>query len=391
MKYIFTSINNAYMPKAITLADSLRRVYGKDVHVTCMLSDARRDDIDYSAFDEVLTIDELDLPVASVEAWIFKHTVVELSTAVKPWAFKKIFERHGADAVLYMDPDTVAYSPLDEIYAVLPENPIVLTPHVTVPATTEEALLDGEMLGCLRHGVFNLGFLALAGHGEGPAFLDWWADRCLNWCYDDASRGLFTDQRWIDLAPCFFSSIHVLRHAGYNVATWNLYYRRLAKIEDGQIVVNDTFPLRFFHYSGFDLGTYEFMLNKHAPGHALLREMTDWYVKEQVANGQRRLGRQPGAYDFFSDGERIKREWRVTYREAADLMSTFPNPYSEPGFRDWVQRRPHLTQSEGLTRFEPRNGVVRFVVDRVRRRPRLIFWLKRVLPEEFISGLKRRL
>ena len=85
------------------------------------------------------------------------------------------------------------------------------------------------------------------------------------------------------------------------------------------------------------------------------------------------------------------REWRVTYREAADLMSTFPNPYSEPGFREWVQRNPHLTQSEGLTRFEPRSDFTRFVVDQVRRRPRLIFWLKRFLPAEFISGLKQRL
>ncbi len=119
MNYFFTSINNAYIPKAIVLAGSLRRIYGDDAHLTCMLSDSKRVDIDYSAFDEVLTIDLLDLPVPSVEAWIFKHTVVELCTAVKPWAFKAIFAKHNADEVIYMDPDTVLYSPMEEIYRLL--------------------------------------------------------------------------------------------------------------------------------------------------------------------------------------------------------------------------------------------------------------------------------
>src|SRR5690606_17582037 len=191
-------INNAYIPKAITLAESLRRVYGEEAHVTCMLSDAVREDIDYSAFDEILTIEDLGLPVPSLEAWIYKHSVVELCTAVKPWAFKKIFQRHNAETVLYMDPDTVAYAPLDEIYETLPQHPVILTPHVSVPAQDEDDLLDGEMLGCLRHGVFNLGFLALANHGEGIGFLDWWAASCLDWCYDDGPKRVFTDQRWVD-------------------------------------------------------------------------------------------------------------------------------------------------------------------------------------------------
>ena len=162
MKHFFTSVNNAYIPKAAVLVESLRRVYGSEACVWCMLSDSKREDIDYSIFDRTLTVEDLDLPVASLEAWIFSHTVVELCTAVKPFAFKKIFRDTGADNAIYMDPDTVLYTPMDEVYALLPERPVMLTPHVTVPAIDIDDLLDGEMLGCLRHGVFNLGFLALA-------------------------------------------------------------------------------------------------------------------------------------------------------------------------------------------------------------------------------------
>ena len=389
MKYFFTSINNAYIPKAITLAESLRRVYGKEAHVTCMLSDAKRDDVDYSAFDDVLTIDQLDLPVPSVEAWIFKHTVVELCTAVKPWAFKKIFERYNAENVLYMDPDTVAYSPLDEIYDSLPQHPVILTPHVSNPAEDEDDLLDGEMLGCLRHGVFNLGFLALANHGEGVKFLDWWAARCLDWCYDESPKGLFTDQRWVDLAPCFFPTLLVLRHPGYNMATWNLYYRTLSKDANGNIMVNGDLPLRFFHFSGFDIGTHELMLRKHAADDALLHSMSDWYVSEQIRHGQERLGRRPGVYDFFGDGQKIEREWRFTYRNEADLPKRFPTPYSNNGFQQWLHRNQETVVAQQPAVVQAPPTTLGRIANKVKQNPRLMLWLNRNLSPELKAKIKR--
>lgn len=388
MKYFFTSINNAYIPKAKVLVQSLRRVYGDEAHVTCMLSDNMRDDVDYSVFDEVLTINQLGLPVPSVEAWIFKHTVVELCTAVKPWAFKKIFTKHNADEVIYMDPDTVAYSPLEEVYQLLPEHPVILTPHVTVPATELDDLLDGEMLGCLRHGVFNLGFLALGNYGEGNLFLDWWAKRCLDWCYDDAAKGLFTDQRWIDLAPCFFRTLHVLQHPGYNMATWNLYYRKLSGDSTSGFTVNNEVPLRFFHFSGFDIGTHELMLKKHASDDALLAEITNWYMSEQDSHGQKDLGMRPGTYDYFGSGQRIERNWRVTYRENPELMKSYPQPYSQPDFEGWLIGEP---EPMAANERHDQPTLLGKMANLVRRNRQLVFWLNKILPDEVRSWLKRNL
>jgi hypothetical protein len=386
MKYFFTSINNAYIPKAIVLAESLKRVYGAQAHVTCMLSDDKRADIDYSAFDDVLTISELELPVPSVEGWIFKHTVVELCTAVKPWAFRKIFAKYDADAVVYMDPDTVLYSPLEEIYELLPAHPVIVTPHVSVPATDADDLLDGELNGCLRHGVFNLGFLALSRKAEGADFLEWWAKRCLDWCYDDPANGLFTDQRWIDLAPCFFPTMHVLRHPGYNMATWNLYHRELTRNGAGNLIVNDSVPLRFFHFSGFDIGTHEMMTEKHAPEDDLLTQITEWYTARQDQHGQERLGKRPGAYDFFSSGERIERKWRVLYRQHADVMAQFPHPYTQPNFEKWLRGSTFLSKLS--VRFW---NLLAAFANRVRKHPGLARWLKNRVPRQLQDRLRRRL
>lgn len=391
MKYFLTSINNAYIPKALALAESIKRIYGDAAHITCMLSDTKRDDVDYSLFDDVLTIDQLDLPVPSLEAWIFKHTVVELCTAVKPWAFKKIFERYTPDAVVYMDPDTILYSPMDEIYATLPAHPVILTPHVSVPAVDQDDLLDGEMLGCLRHGVFNLGFLALGAHGEGKDFLDWWAARCLDWCYDDGPKGLFTDQRWVDLAPCFFPTLHVLRHVGYNTATWNLYYRSLSRNADGDIVVNGDQPLRFFHFSGFDIGTHELMLQKHAPDDKLLHEMSDWYIEQQKRHGQKRLGKRPGVYDSFSDGTPINVHTRIAYRESETLPQKFPTPYGDPAFQLWVDQNATQIAPAETNHLPVGTTMVRRAVNRIKRYPKLAQRLERALPARLRLLIRRRM
>lgn len=379
MYYFLTSVNNAYLPKAITLAHSIRRVYGSQAHVTCMLSDEKAADIDYSAFDEVLQIADLNLPVPSLTSWIFKHSVVELCTAVKPWAFKHIMQKYQPETVVYLDPDTVLYSPMDELYEILKTQPIAVTPHVSVPATDTADLLDGEMLGSLRHGVFNLGFLGIANKGQGIDFIDWWGARCLDWCYDDNSKGLFTDQRWIDLAPCFFTEMHVLRNVGYNMATWNLYYRQLSRDAEGQLNVNETQPLRFFHFSGFDLGTHELMLQRHAPNDPILREMSDWYVAEQAKNGQQRLGQRKGQYDYFSDGTKIEKGWRFVYRESADTMQRYPQPYTDTEFQQWVKRQNTAPATAG-------SGLRSTLI---RRFPKLAVWAQTRLSERTKERIKK--
>jgi hypothetical protein len=67
-------------------------------------------------------------------------------------------------------------------------------------------------------------------------------------------RGLFVDQKWIDLVPGYVSDVHVLRHPGYNVAYWDLGARRISR-NGGDVLVNGE-RLAFFHFSGY---------NPHAP------------------------------------------------------------------------------------------------------------------------------
>ena len=42
-------------------------------------------------------------------------------------------------------------------------------------------------------------------------FANWWNNRLQLYCYDDIPRGIFTDQRWVDLAPAYFD-VYIMKN-----------------------------------------------------------------------------------------------------------------------------------------------------------------------------------
>jgi hypothetical protein len=336
--HCFSSITTNYLPKARVLAASIKRLH-RDATFHLILSDRLPEPRpgDARLFDSIITLEEL--PIPNLRGWAFQHSVVELCTAVKGAGAQELFHRLGTDRLYYFDPDIVVLSPLDELDAILRQHSILLTPHLTTPEQTLRAVEDNEICA-LIHGIYNLGFLGVRSTQQGQTFLDWWRQRLQHFCYDDVPGGLFTDQRWIDLAPAFFSDLHIVRDPQYNVATWNMSHRRATGTAPYQILVEGR-PLCFFHFSGFDSGAQEIMLElygSHSPVYEALRR---WYIMEYERMGQAEQGKIPCIYDFYDDGERVSRDQQLVYRRRADLQAAFPDPYrtADPGhsYRHWYE------------------------------------------------------
>ncbi len=248
---VFTSVVANYIPKARVLARSLKRFH-PEAKFHLVLSDEVPAELreKIAPFDSILHVEEL--PIENREAWIYKHTLVELCTAVKGEACRVLMERYPGEPVFYFDPDIAIFAPLTGLLESVREHDILLTPHQLEPEGNWEAIVDNEICS-LKHGVYNLGFLGLAPTTEARRFVNWWRNRLHLFCRADIPGGLFTDQRWVDLAPAFFSTLGIFRDPGYNVATWNLTHRKVTGSVKTGFSVNDR-PLGFYHFSGFDSG-----------------------------------------------------------------------------------------------------------------------------------------
>jgi len=345
--HIFTSITANYLPKAAALAHSVKRLHPEAVfHV--VLSDEMPEcsPATTAAFDNIIHISEL--PIENLPSWIFKHRLVELCTAVKGTAFQYIADRFGAARIYYFDPDILVLGRLDDLERTLDRHSVLLTPHQCAPETDVQAILDNELC-CLRHGVYNLGFLAVRMTGQGPQFVAWWADRLRRFCYDEVSSGLFTDQRWVDLAPAFFDDIAIVRDPQYNVSTWNLTHRRATGSAPFDILINGR-PLVFYHFSGFDSGAQKDMLERYGAHSPVLFELREWYIARCEELGQSTLSKVDCIYNSFRNGKRITDAHRIFYRRRQDMMSAFPDPFAtndaSRSYFHWYQKHPFKTDRQ---------------------------------------------
>ncbi|MDM0008852.1 hypothetical protein QTI51_28810 [Variovorax sp. J22G73] len=290
-------------------------------------------DLDSEEFDHVVRVWELDVP--GHHSWVFGHDVVELCTAVKGPMLQRILAS-GAERVLYIDPDIALFAPLVHVEELLETKAVVLTPHLLSPERTRSGVVDNE-ISCLKHGVYNLGFVAVRNCPDGNNFANWWADRLREFCHDDIPNGLFTDQRWCDLAPALFDNVSVLRDPGYNVASWNIDNRPISISDGGEIFAGDAL-LRFFHFTKVN-SVGEAQLDRYSRGRPEVFELLRWYRSRLIHHASKSLPAGWWRYSHYDDGMIISRPHRICWRQRPDLHEKFADPFSvgPDTFRSWYE------------------------------------------------------
>jgi hypothetical protein len=219
------------------------------------LIDKKVPEIDYeqNGLVEVIPVDMLNIdPKYNIYE---KYNIVELNTAVKPSYFKYLKNKYkDTELIIYLDPDIAVFDNLKIIEEKALTHDIILTPQGVTPIETLEDGWNPQETLFLNYGVYNIGFMGLSflrPDSEAYAMLDWWEMRTLIMGFDKVGEGQFTDQLWINLVPCYYEKYVILRDFNLNMAPWNLHERILSTAPDGQYIVNEKYPLVFFHFSSY--------------------------------------------------------------------------------------------------------------------------------------------
>lgn len=344
---VYTSCSVNYLPKARVLATSLAR-HHPDARLTLCLNDLVPPWLDLS--DEPFAQVWLPEDLGYDRAWIFKHNVMELSTAVKGRALRRLIDEDPADLHVYLDPDVWVMNNLAPVIGYLGDASIGLVPHILAPEETEIGVRLTEM-SVTEHGIYNLGHLFVRPDRNGRAFACWWAERLDRHCYDDRERGLFTDQRWVDLAPAIFDGVRILRQPNLDVASWNLFGRTIRQNQpgDASAFTVDAMPLLTYHFSGTGpTGTHRRIRGIFDPCNGATAEIERLYEAAIARNGQASLAGHPWGHATFDDGTPVTAEARKLYRRHEDLQRHFPDPFAVPddgpSLLGWLRRnRPGAT------------------------------------------------
>lgn len=265
----------------------------------------------------LLTLDELNLP--SPNCFKFRYDIMEFNTAVKPYAILRLFENY--DRVIYLDPDIYVYERLQPVEDALSSGDnFVFTPHFN--DMFEEDGCNPDYPDIMQAGTYNLGFVALNKCDDTIRMVTWWANLLEKKCINDQKKGIFVDQKWMDLVPGFFDHVKILRDAGLNVAYWNLSHRTITK-ENEKFFVNGR-PLLFFHFSGLDVNNIN-IVSKHQNRYMLkdlgdAGELFEKYSEKVLSNEFNIWKKFKYSYSNYTDGRPVLNEHRQKYRSSKMLQ-----------------------------------------------------------------------
>lgn len=333
MNAVFTIVAKNYLPRARTLGDSIMKLHS-DVDFYIILADEIDGYINLEK-EKYQTIEAKYLNIPNFHEMGFKYNILEFCTAIKPYIFTFLFEKHGYNNIIYFDPDIRVFSSLSSIFKHLESNFIVITPHLLYPELNYTGHVSQEEL--LFVGMFNLGFIAVSNSERGLFFISWWEKRLKDKCYADKMNALHVDQKWIDFLPGFYEQgVCISRHIGMNVSVWNIHERKII-YENENIFVESKFdnnkvPLVFYHYTGFDVGKLQ-LIHKNVfsstvssyPDYAKVLTI---YNSELIANGYYDCIQWPYYYDKFADGTVIIEFYRRLFRVAISNGFQFKNPFT---------------------------------------------------------------
>lgn len=287
-----------YWPRAQSLLDSLERHCPSFmIHMLCM---------DDACFKKVKTLDrshvvpmrlsELEEAQPALPRVKEARSLLEYYFTCGPAFIRHVMDRHpNVEVITYLDADLYFFHDPEPLFEAFQGHSIGVTAH-HLPHLGKRRIFTAHHLSAFRkrrlqEGKYNVGWINFRRDADGVACLEWWRDRCIEWCYDRHEDGKYADQLYLDQWPVLFKGFYEFTHHGANVGMWNVGDYRFSF--RNEIVYVDDDPLIFYHFHGFKkvapfIYNADTSLSLKAPSPVLKRHVFSEYINklEQYAEKQ---------------------------------------------------------------------------------------------------------
>lgn len=297
MRYFCTYFDCHYLARALVLYDSLKRncaafklwMLCMDEESQAALAKLNLPEVSLLALREL----ERDDPLLR-QAKTNRSPLEYYFTCTPSLPLFILNHNPDVDLITYLDSDLYFFSDVEPLFDEIGNHSIAIIPHRFSEAFRK----------CERNGIYNVGWVTFRRDDNELSCLQWWRDRCIEWCYDRVENNRFADQKYLDDWPTRFPNVVVLQHKGANLAPWNVGNYELT-LRNGSIFVDDQ-PLIFFHFHAFKQLTgwiYDTQLAQYevVPSKIVVRNIFTPYVREVISRSLsgaplRSVRKNPGGF-----------------------------------------------------------------------------------------------
>ena len=141
--------------------------------------------------------------------------------------------------LIYLDADTYFFTSPLGIINELGDGNVLIIPH--------DYSLEFE--DHKEAGIYNVGIMAFRNNKASIDCLEWWRERCIEWCFWKYENGQIGDQAYLNDWPSRFDKVIVCKNIGINAAPWNVAKYGLCIDSKGKYFIGSTTLICYhFHY-----------------------------------------------------------------------------------------------------------------------------------------------
>lgn len=266
--YYCTIFNSGYLSRGLALFESLKK-YDSDFKLLVFAADDLTYKVLQALSDPALVVHrQSDLESPELLRVKSERQMAEYFWTCTPFTILYALEKLGWDHCTYVDADVYFFSSpkplLDEYF----KGDIGIVEHRFSKHFTR---LEQSGKYCVQFNFFRR-------NENGLKALRWWAQSCLEWCYDRYEDGKFGDQKYLDDWTTRFDKVISLQHEGGGLAPWNMEQYHFSKSSpqttpapntDTPVLIqkqNQKWDLIFYHFHALrfyknermQLGRYRF-------------------------------------------------------------------------------------------------------------------------------------
>ena len=246
MNGICTISTPSHLFKVYALADSLR-LYDQRLYVLYLgdFNDGKNIHPDHLTSIHWVNVNDLDTNEVNSLQVKYGGDSDEFRWALKPLLLNYLCQT--MDKVVYVDNDICFFQSPEVIFEKLSGNKILLTPHFYPKSPTIKGANWFE--ANFQVGIYNAGFIGV--RKDAIDFLTWWSEACLYEMRKSYFRGLFDDQKYLDIVPALFQPVYIHPHPSWNFAAWNTWFPGINLKQDKLFVGEEA--LVFIHFTNLSL------------------------------------------------------------------------------------------------------------------------------------------
>lgn len=240
--YLCTYFDSNYLAKGSVCYETISKFLSDFTLFIICLDDNVKNIVKDWKNTEIITLSDLeefcpDLLKAKGNR-LLKEYYATLSPILPLYIFNK---NPKVDLLFYTDADMAFWSDPTEMIDVLGTKSIMVCDHGFEPP---------------RSGVrFNVGILGYRNDEKCKEFLEWWKERCLEWCkWETLPDGRCADQGYLNKLHEDYDRYNALNcpHPGINLAPWNVA-KHFVSENNGKKTVDGQYNLISYHYHKFRL------------------------------------------------------------------------------------------------------------------------------------------